>query len=765
MRVLVTLPHNVLRERGKISMREQFCEVEGEVISTNNLKIPKAGDFAKAVEDAIFARLVECRRTVSDHEIIVFDAEIEVGQKTVNDIRDFERIAVEFEVSDTAAPDVLALRSNFPHVPHINRRLTEFPRSLCVTEQNYNEWKLQWTGTAFVEQIRQWLALTAQGRLHAEDQPLEPLLWGSEDILILPSDLFTKGSLSEPLSIPIVNTVNKCRVFVAERPISIDEQNPLEYVATAFQTAPLTHGIIRKSPANLYELHQFLDCGNLDLLKELIQRLKDWRSTTRVSEIAGARLILIFALPKTRHNNTSPEYTEWAAFLIPKSIGEIKNIIDPSVDFAGYNIPLISTNQSTKANDIPVCMLNPTFSLSRERAAWLNGLASRDNRKVTAIGLGALGSQVFMNLIRAGYGEWTLIDKDFLLPHNLARHALPGLFIGDAKSRCMAELANHTISGDSIATSIVADVLNPLESSDNLQKLTEAFDDADIILDASASIAVARQLVHNVDSSARRISIFLNPSGTDVVMLAEDEKRATTLDSLEMQYYRHLINEPSLKNHLLRPPERIRYATSCRDVSSTIPQDFVALQAAICSRTIHQITSDEKAFLSIWCTDEDQINVQRHMIPIKNSISCEKDEWTLRTDQGLMDKVHKARAGKLPNETGGVLIGAYDMQRKIVYVVDCIPSPPDSEEWPTVYIRGCQGLKAQVDKIKQITADQLVYIGEWHSHPPGCSVSPSQEDRQVFDWLSNCMRDNGLPPLMLIVGDPGKYAFYLEQIQ
>ena len=326
----------------------------------------------------------------------------------------------------------------------------------------------------------------------------------------------------------------------------------------------------------------------------------------------------------------------------------------------------------------------------------------------------------------------------------------------------MAELANHTIQGDSIADWIVADVLNPLESPEDCQKLKEAFGSTDIILDASASISVSRHLVHDVDSSARRISIFLNPSGTDAVILAEDEKRSTTLDFLEMQYYRHLVNEPSLENHFPRDSEQIRYAPSCRDVSNTIPQYFVALQAAICSRAIHQVTSSAEAFLSVWCTDADQMNVQRHMIPVQNPISCEQNEWTLRTDEGLINKIHKARAGKLPNETGGVLVGAYDMQRKIVYVVDCLTSPPDSEEWPTVYIRGCQGLKSQVEKIEQITAGQLKYIGEWHSHPPGCSVNPSQADRQVFDWLSNCMRSNGLPPLMLIVGDPGKICFLLR---
>ena len=417
------------------------------------------------------------------------------------------------------------------------------------------------------------------------------------------------------------------------------------------------------------------------------------------------------------------------------------------------------------AKKIQLYMLNPVLSFSREWGTCLNGLSSRDNRKITIVGLGALGSQVFMNLIRAGLGEWTLIDKDLLLPHNLARHALDGFSVGYSKAFKLAESANKTVNGEPIANSIVADVLNPLEPPETLDQLKEAFSTADIILDVSASISVARYLIHDVNSPARRISIFLNPKGTDVVILAEDEKRKTPLDSLEMQYYRHLINEKCLKDHLKRNHERIRYATSCRDVSSTIPQDFVALQAAVCSRAIHQLSSNGDALLSIWCIDEDQISVQRHAFSVRNSIKCKIGEWTLCIDEGFIDKIHEARAKKLPNETGGVLVGSYDMQRKIVYVVDCLPSPPDSEEWPTLYIRGYRGLHSQIEKVQQITGNQLGYVGEWHSHPPNCGVKPSQDDLKVFEWLSNHMKVDGLPPLMLIVGDPGKYAFYLDKIE
>ena len=742
-------------------MKEEFFEIEGEVVSADNLKISGAEAFAKAVKTATYARLVECRRTTSSSEIIVFDAEVEVGQKTVHDIKYLERIAVVFEGSDTTMPEMLALRCDFPLVPHLNLRLEEFPRSLCVTEQKYSEWKLRSTGVTFLEEIRQWLALTAKGKLHAEDQPLEPLLADSKDKLIIPYDLFTNATNSDFLFVS-----NKFGVFIAERPESVDENSNLfEYVAFPFLIEPQCHGVIRRTPTTLFELHEFLKVSNTDLLGQLRNHLKVWRNQHPEKEKLKARLALIIGLLGARNENAAPERLDLRAFLTFETIRKVGveiGLWEESDDEIGQ---LLQVDQNKKGDQIQMGMLNPVFSFSREDAARLNGLSVQDNRKIAAVGLGALGSQVFMNLIRSGYGEWILIDDDFLLPHNLARHALDGFSIGYPKVCSLATNANKTVKGKPIADWIVADVLNPLESPEALQKLKEAFGNADIILDASASISVARYLVHDVDSSARRISIFLNPSGTGVVILAEDEKRSTTLDSLEMQYYRCLVNEPSLENHLWRPPERIRYAASCRDVSSTIPQDFVALQSAICSRAIHQVTSDEKAFLSIWCTDEDQINVQRHLIPVKNPISCEKDEWTLRTDEGLIDKVYKARAGKLPNETGGVLIGAYDTQRKIVYVVDCIPSPPDSEEWPTVYIRGCQGLKAQVEKIKQITGGQLMYIGEWHSHPPGCSVSPSQEDRQVFDWLSNCMRANGLPPLMLIVGDPGKYAFYLERIE
>ena len=325
----------------------------------------------------------------------------------------------------------------------------------------------------------------------------------------------------------------------------------------------------------------------------------------------------------------------------------------------------------------------------------------------------------------------------------------------------LAYQANNIIKGEKIAHAIVADVL----SNSNLSnQLKTAYSSTEIIIDASASIPVARHIARDIDSPGRRISIFLSPSGRDVIMLAEDRNRSITLDCLEMQYYRYLINEPSLENHLKLNDDSIRYARSCRDISAVIPQDLVALHSAVCSRGIRNLLSKDSANISIWETNLDDIGVKSRYYSAYKVFENKFGDWTLYCDKWLLDKIFQARTERLPNETGGVLVGSFDMQRKIVYVVDTVLSPPDSEEWPTVYIRGCKGLKPKIEKIKETTLGMLDYVGEWHSHPVGCGTEPSEDDCKAFSWLVDTMDVDGKPALMLIAGEV-KHSWYLGRMK
>lgn len=743
-------------------MNETYLVIRGDVVAAEDLAVSKARDVVNAVQKGPYTQLVECRRTSEETEIVVFDVEVELGQRKVNDIKRFERIAIEFYIEDNFLPEILALRSDFPKVPHLNLRASEFPRNLCVFEEQYNDLKLRWTGPFFVERIREWLALTAKGKLHADDQPLEPLLPDLGWHLILPSDMFAGGSGLEFISIlDVIDSGNNQKTLIAGRAVNLEAEKGLTtYIAALVFCEPQTHGVISAVPSNILELHEFLQKGSFDLLKSLREGLS--LCNTNNVNLMEARLVLIVSLPKLRNGNAHPEDLETRAFMVKGTIKEI------GVDIGIWGVydstvgKLIPVDKTKNGQHLPIILLNPLFSFSRNLATYLSGLATEKQRRIVAVGVGAVGSQVFINLIRMGYGEWTLLDKDFLLPHNLGRHALTANSVGYPKATSLASTANAMMgTQEPVAEGVATDILKPVDP----EKVKSVLENADVILDASTSIAVARHLAHYPSSSARRISLFVNPLGTDLIILAEDQQREVTLDLLEMQYYRYLINESALEDHLQQNQGSIRYANSCRDISSTIPQDLIALQSAICSRALLRIIAAAEPAISIWHTDTDHVSVQKYSASVAHPIKFKIGEWVLCTDQAFVSKIYEARAAKLPNETGGILLGSYDMERKVVYVVDTILSPPDSEEWPTVYIRGYQGLKQGLERVEKVTAGNLQYVGEWHSHPPGFGCDPSKNDQQAFCWLTDIMNADGLPPLMLIAGDQEQYGFYLNQLE
>jgi integrative and conjugative element protein (TIGR02256 family) len=122
-------------------------------------------------------------------------------------------------------------------------------------------------------------------------------------------------------------------------------------------------------------------------------------------------------------------------------------------------------------------------------------------------------------------------------------------------------------------------------------------------------------------------------------------------------------------------------------------------------------------------------------------------------DEGVLDKLLWLRGEKLPRETGGALLGCWDLCRQILYVVDITGAPEDSVERATAFIRGSKDLSRWIAEISRITGQSVEYVGEWHSHPNGYSTNPSDDDRKVFHWIGEHLSIDGLPPAMLIVGE------------
>ena len=231
-------------------MNTSFFDIEGLIIPPTALKLRRAVELVAALSsDALpFASPVECRAK-DGLETVVFEVRVERPQERQYDIRETERLAATFEPSDHTWPEVIALRRDFPLVPHLNLRENELPRSLCLYEDSWDRVRLTWSPPSFIEWIRRWLALTVRDKLHAEDQALQPLMFSSGYRLILPVGLELENFPdSTVLRVTAPGGVDG-RVLCAD-PATAGQKAEHEVKFTGFsiRTPPRAHGVSRRAP-------------------------------------------------------------------------------------------------------------------------------------------------------------------------------------------------------------------------------------------------------------------------------------------------------------------------------------------------------------------------------------------------------------------------------------------------------------------------------------------------------------------------------------
>ncbi len=727
----------------------------GSPCSINEFKSEKAKKLAEYLMGNFnaFASLVECK-TNAEKDIIVTCIKPELSQIKMKDIRFEEIISIHFDKNDKSMPFAYAMRSDFPQVPHLILNLYGYPASLCLYSESYKDIKYSWTAAQFIERIRGWLKGTANGKLHLNDQPLEPLFFGTNQHIALPLT-FEESLTAEKIIIKRLELALSGELFQVTdlKNIPIAEykkqnRSKLPPVAFCIKLPPQKHGIVSHTPKNLYDVSLLMNNAGYDLFSKLHSEMM---LLTNDINLIDAPFCLIGFFPKKREVNSQPETTDIWVFLTHDTVGKVGEDIGTYAFTGDKKNPvgaLLSRDITKNGSNIKIELANPTFELSSSLATILNG-AKQNLTKILAIGAGAIGSHIILNSIKSGLGKWVLVDNDIILPHNLARYALDGLYLGFPKVKAVESAANTTINDTPVVAAFKIDVMEP--RGEDIDKIKNHLADSSIILDMSASISVARHITHEIDSAARRISMFLAPSGKDLVILAEDKMRAHRLDLLEMTYYKELISNQELKNHLT-PISQTRYANSCRDLSSQISQDHVALHSAIGSRNLKQIIEDDNSYIKIYRAHDD-MQTSLTVIPTEEFIHTKLDGWEIYLSRSAASKLQLSRKDKLPNETGGILIGSFDTQYKIIYIVDFTLAPINSKEYPYAFIRGDEGLSDKIKSVQFVTLGKLTYVGEWHSHPEQSECIPSKDDKEILQWIGNYMSGEGLPAVMLIAGD------------
>jgi integrative and conjugative element protein (TIGR02256 family) len=726
----------------------------GNSIAECDLKIQRAKDllyFLQSVESS-YIHIVEFRQK-EEFETIIIDLGVERPQKIINDIKKTERLAIKFDKDDISPPEVFALREDFPTVPHLNLWPSVPFKSLCLYEESYETIKLTWKPSKFINQIQNWLNKTAIGELHESDQALEPFIMSSPVTLILPETF----SIAEPQVLDLELRCERNHFSLLPRN-TISEQNDKvpfnRFVTIGFSLPSVIHGIIHHNPRNLKDLHELLSTIMYDFNGEITKILRALIINEIRIDLLEKQVIFLFMIPLKRDGANETERFDHFAFMTVKTLKDIGaeyGVFDKVNDSALPKPGIIIGCQ--KFGDLESLFIDPIaiqHFIGSATASLCNNTET-NHSKITAIGIGALGSQIINNLIRSGFGRWKLIDEDILLPHNVARHFLSNLYVGFGKAKATMTILNTLIDEQLIDESICENILRPTQK----EEINTMLSNADFIFDFSASIAVSRYITHD-DNYVHAISTYLTPDGQALVVACEDENRNIRLDWLEMLQYREVINNNAISDSLNMPVYH-RYGNSCRDISVQLSQDDFAIWSGFASKKIRELVTQSTASMTIFCRKG--YDIKAIICRIHNVSMTTINGWKIIFDDYVINKMSEFRVKSLPNETGGILLGNIDTYYKHCYIVDIVRSPLDSEEQPNFYIRGYYNLYATIENMEKMTLGQISYIGEWHSHPKDCSVNPSALDIVAYSRIKDEMEKDALPIIMMIVGDNKEYSF------
>ncbi len=647
---------------------------------------------------------------------------LEVPDEPVNDIRDAEEIAIICHKDDVLLPEVYALRKDFPtELAHSNARPYARPVSLCVSDVTFADIRPQFNAYDFIISIRRWFSLNSENKLHEADRPLEVFFAFQEACCLM--------NVPEDMN-PYVRYTKKSKLTSTLE--FVEKSNATHYTcwlptekiyASNFARVPRTFGDLQNINSSIHE-------SLTDTLLVLLHKTVAGKATLPM-------LLLVYV---TQQNQTGTKSN--------KNLFVIKTVCSPCEVIKKKRM-LSRESFDTWFYQQPVDVATVLDMDSRQENALRNGVKNTIS-KIAIIGSGTLGSALTDHIVREGLAEELVItDFDFLFPHNIGRHILPANTVMTSKVKSIRNLYKGIINQK--LTTIEG---NYLALSKHDRELLN--DGTKLIIDVSTSIAVERHLAHE-PGPFRRCTSFLNPKGDDLVFLMEDTARTHSLDLLEMDYYRNLIEDQRFEHHLEQTGKVRTNTFSCREESVILNYENVRVLAAILSQQIRKHFLDEKELLNVWHFNIEDGTVESQPMSVSTWSHHLSSNVTVFLSSVVEAKMKRMFDASPDVETGGCLFGSYDKDSGVVYVYYMVEAPKDSIHSPVSFVRGFRGLTKEYERITALTYHQVRYLGEWHSHPNMPNKASSTDDKQ-FEEMSTEQQSQDLPFIQMIYGINGLYV-------
>ncbi|MFC6282575.1 MULTISPECIES: ThiF family adenylyltransferase [Polaromonas] len=717
---------------------------------------------ASGVHDAIVRHddyeLLEILRQTIDgkttFEIFVVNVQCDgVPSRSSFGIEFRERLAICVPVEPKQLVNVLALRRDFPVLMHQNQGVPGDAANLCLYFETPAAVHRTWTPQNFLRRIQWWLEKNSRGELHPADQPVEQLFFQSRYELVLPwnFDALHKAPDSR-FMLSQYGERNGDEDAGVTLFLEAAQQNPQARRSEPFELtlAPVLHGFVERDPATLGQLSDLLSRRGTELLptlKEMLRSRVDEKGTPAASDTQSS--VVLLHIPVRRTEGSEPSSMTRRAFIVAVgglALGEKTGALT-RLDKTYYREAGLAGTPDTDAwRALEILPMTILYGNSAARARAQSGLAE-EGPKAVLIGAGSLGSAMMNIWSRSGWGQWTVIDKDHVKPHNLSRHVAFAQHIGVPKAAAVASVNEAVMQG-----AVQIRPLNLDASKLEVPAVMEAISSCALVVDASTTLEYPRA-VSSVDTVVRHVSVFITPDGNAGVMLAEDKKRLRRLRTLEAQYYRALIQQDWGAKHLAGTVSSFWSGAGCRDISVAMPYSKVLNQASTLAEQVQRLSTVEAAVIRVWQRNPSAGSVELHEITVEPERRESLGPHELFFDEGFEAQLRELRNASFPNETGGVLLGYHDLNINALFIVSALPAPPDSKGDAASFERGVAGLKEAVAEAQRRTADVVGYVGEWHSHPPGYSAAPSQADLIQLIQMSLGMSDDGLPAVQIIVGE------------
>jgi molybdopterin/thiamine biosynthesis adenylyltransferase/proteasome lid subunit RPN8/RPN11 len=648
---------------------------------------------------------------------VAIDIKVDMPTRgSVCDVKSVETPVIALPISFPEKPPFVLIRHNFPSVPHLGSRKDKY-RTMCLTRQNKHDW---WQGKTFgdlLKDIYDWLCDAAAGKLIKDDDPFEPLIASGS----VPVEINTKEVQQECAKYDGLWTTIATAIPVKDgQGYLIKLSRSGEIPTQVWYQSTEQSELWIDPPDDVEELLDMAKRAGFDS-----QRIRYW------IERGKTHLLIIFGIRRPKEVLGRLTSEEWVAFELKRKKPPGKNVWRAPKDCRWQ----ISTH-----------LILDSFNM--EMASTTSGFQNKQ-KNVLLIGAGAIGSEIAEALTRSGTVKLTIIDNDCLRPHNLARHTLSSSDLGEYKATALTKKINSLFSYE-VCTPITKDFFDM--TFDEFNELTK---EVDMVVNCSASVAVQSRLSDILRKNLPAISCFQINKGIGTVLIFSPNIQTASLDMCETMLITGGRDYPLVINWLSESDNVVSIGGGCSAITSKIPGSIVKFGAGwLADRTLRLLNCDrshENAFIEIleYNYESDGV-IKNYAVNIEKSETTTYGDWTIVLNHSVVEKINQLAKSAFPNETGGIMIGRLDKQRKVALITDAWKAPKDSESTQVGFSRGLAGLKSKIALLEDYSKNNLTYVGEWHSHSPDCSTKLSSVDSQTAERMAKELTEDRIPAICLI---------------